>query len=458
MNRKSKTAYVCTECGQDYTKWRGKCDNCGLWDTVHEIRLPASGTATATTSAAARTPAAARRLADCAIDGAQRLPSGLGEIDRVLGGGFVRGACILLGGDPGIGKSTLLLQLAALSGDKQMKVLYISGEESAEQVAMRARRLHVEHADMELLTETSVEAIMQTLGERTPGLVIVDSIQSVFTEELQSAAGSVAQLRESAAILLRFAKESGAIMVFIGHVTKEGAIAGPRLLEHMVDTVLYFEGDASYQYRVLRAVKNRFGPAGELALLAMSDDGLHEIANASEFFLTNRHSPQAGTAIAPVLEGSRILMVELQALVNKSHFGIPQRVASGINQRKLALLLAVLERHGGIVLGDFDVFFNIAGGLTVAEPAIDLGTAAAILSSFRNRPLRGDIAHIGELGLGGEIRPVNAMNARLKELARMGFRECIVPAPSKKADWFSETYRMKLLPCAKVGGLQELLF
>ncbi|MBN1306479.1 MAG: DNA repair protein RadA [Chitinispirillaceae bacterium] len=458
MNRKSKTAYVCTECGQDYAKWRGKCSNCGLWDTVHEIRLPASGRASAASSAAARAPAALRRLAECGVDDAQRLPSGLGEIDRVLGGGFVRGACILLGGDPGIGKSTLLLQLAAYVGDAGTHVLYVSGEESAEQVAMRARRLHVEHAGVELLTETSVEAVVRMLGEQQPGFVIVDSIQTLFTEELQSAPGSVAQLRESAAILLRFAKESGAIMVFIGHVTKEGAIAGPRLLEHMVDTVLYFEGDASYQYRVLRAVKNRFGPAGELALLSMSDDGLREIANASEFFLMNRHSPQAGTAIAPVLEGSRILTVELQALVNKSHFGMPQRVAAGINQRKLALLLAVLERHGGIVLGDFDVFFNIAGGLTVVEPAIDLGTAAAILSSFRNLPLRGDLAHIGELGLGGEIRPVNAMAGRLRELGRMGFKECIVPPPSRKADWFSEAYGMKLLPCAKVGGLQELLF
>ncbi len=461
MNRKSTTAFVCTECGQDYTKWRGKCENCGLWDTVHEIRLSAAGAAGQASkkrSAAPRTAANVRRLVDCAADTAQRLPSGSSEIDRVLGGGFVRGACILLGGDPGIGKSTLLLQLAAHVGNSKQRVLYVSGEESAEQVAMRARRLHVEHADMELLTETSVEAIMQTLGERQPGLVIVDSIQTVFTEELQSAPGSVAQLRESAAILLRFAKESGAIMVFIGHVTKDGAIAGPRLLEHMVDTVLYFEGDSGYQFRILRAVKNRFGPSGELALLSMSDDGLHEIANASEFFLMNRHSPQAGTAVAAILEGSRIMMVELQALVNKSHFGMPQRVASGINQRKLALLLAVLERHGGIILGDFDVFFNIAGGLTVAEPAIDLGTAAAILSSFRNRPLRGELAHIGELGLGGEIRPVSAMSARLKELARMGFKECIVPAPAKKVDWFTDAYGIQLLPCAKVGKLQEILF
>jgi DNA repair protein RadA/Sms len=459
VNRKTKSAYVCTECGQDYTKWRGKCDNCGLWDTVHEIRIPLSGGSPPHgTLKVKKTGAGVQRLTDCKVDRTQRMPSGIGEVDRVLGGGLVRGACILIGGDPGIGKSTLLLQLAAGFGRKNRRVLYVAGEESAEQVALRAQRLHIGDAPMDLVTETSVETIMATLDERSPELVIVDSIQTVFSEELQSAPGSVAQIRESAAMLLRCAKESGAVMVFIGHVTKDGTIAGPRLLEHMVDTVLYFEGEASYQYRVLRAVKNRFGPSGELALMSMADDGLHEIANASEFFLMNRHQPQAGTAVAPILEGTRIMMVELQTLVNKSHFGIPQRVASGINQRKLALLLAVLERHGGIVLGDFDVFFNIAGGLTVAEPAIDLGVAAALLSSFRNRPLRREVALIGELGLGGEVRPVNAMLPRLKELARMGFAECIVPRPPGKADWFSDANGIKLTPCAKVGGLQELLF
>jgi DNA repair protein RadA/Sms len=460
LNKKNRTAFVCTECGQDYTKWRGKCDNCGLWDTVQEIRIGISSgdKAARTAHFAGEKSAGIRKLAACTVDAAQRHKSGSLEIDRVLGGGLVRGACILLGGDPGIGKSTLLLQLAAHAGGSALPVLYISGEESAEQVAMRAKRLGVDRADIDLLTETSVESIMQTLNEQRPGLVIVDSIQAIFTEAIQSAPGSVAQVRESAAMLLRFAKESGAVVIFIGHVTKDGTLAGPRILEHMVDTVLYFEGDSSYQYRVLRAVKNRFGPSGEIALLAMSDNGLQEITNASEFFLTNRHSPQTGTTITPILEGSRIIMVELQALVNKSHFGIPQRVASGIQQRKLALLLAVLERHGGIVFGDYDVFFNIAGGLTVAEPSIDLGIAAALISSFRNRPVRGNIALIGELGLGGEIRPVNAMGVRLRELARMGFTECIVPKPSQKAEWFTDDYRMRLVPCGQVGGVQELLF
>lgn len=462
MNKKSKTtAFVCTECGQDYTKWHGKCDNCGMWDTVQEIRLPPqleNVQARRTAHFAGETTRGVRKLAECTVDITQRYTTGSDEIDRVLGGGLVKGACILIGGDPGIGKSTLLLQLAAKTADRVLQVLYISGEESAEQIAMRAKRLHIDDADLELLTETSAETILQILSEKRPGMVIVDSIQTIFTESLQSAPGSVAQVRESAAMLLRFAKETGAIMVFIGHVTKDGALAGPRILEHMVDTVLYFEGDSSYQYRVLRAIKNRFGPSGEIALLSMADDGLHEVTNASEFFLTSRHAPQTGTAITPILEGSRVIMVELQALVNKSHFGIPQRVAGGIQQRKLALLLAVLERYAGLAFGDFDVFFNIAGGLTVAEPATDFGIAASLISSFRNRPIRSNIAFIGELGLGGEIRPVNAMGVRLKELARMGFTECIVPRPSQKADWFTDAYGITLTPCVKVGGVQELLF
>lgn len=457
MNRKSKTAYVCTECGQDYTKWRGKCDNCGQWDTVHEIRIAAESRAKSRAAHPAEA-GALRMLASCTTDNAERVSSGSSEVDRVLGGGLVQGAFILLGGDPGIGKSTLIIQIAAHVAKAQKKVIYVTGEESVEQVAMRAQRLGLGNAPLELLTETSVESIMKILDEQKPDMVIIDSIQTLFSEELQSASGSVAQIRESTAILLRFAKSFGTVVVLIGHVTKDGSIAGPRLLEHMVDTVLYFEGGTSYQYRVLRAVKNRFGPSGELALLAMSDTGLQEISNASEFFLQNRHAPQIGTAVVPILEGTRIMVVELQSLVNKSHFGMPQRVASGINQRKLALLLAVLERHGGIVLGDHDVFFNIAGGLTVAEPSIDLGIAAAILSSFCNRPMRRELAYIGEIGLGGELRPVHAMIPRFKELARMGFSECIVPRPTKNAEWFSEKHGIKLSPCGSVKDIQDMLY
>ena len=309
-----------------------------------------------------------------------------------------------------------------------------------------------------MVTETSVEAVLALLAAQKPDIVVVDSIQTIFTEQLESAPGSVSQIRESTALLLRFAKANGTALFLIGHVTKEGAIAGPRVLEHMVDTVLSFEGDTTYQYRILRVVKNRFGPSGEIALLSMSDSGLREVQNASEFFLLNRHEPQVGTAIAPIMEGCRILVVELQSLVNRSHFGIPQRVASGINPRKLSLILAVLERHGGSQLGDHDVFFNIAGGLTVAEPAIDLGIAAAILSSFRNRPLKRELACLGELGLGGEIRPVNNMGGRLKELARMGFKECVVTGSVKNADWNKSSNGLTLINCRKIAELQEVIF
>ena len=455
MQKKVKTAFVCNNCGQDFPKWLGKCDNCGMWDTITEIKISPSKSWTGQTRSTNTTPVL---LSDCTLKDTPRVKSSYNEIDRVLGGGLVKGAFVLLGGDPGIGKSTVLLQLAARLSDIGQKVLYITGEESAEQVSMRGERLNIVNSTVKILTETSIETIISVLSDEKPSVVIIDSIQTVFTEEIESAPGSVSQIRESCAKLLRFAKTTGTVFFLIGHVTKDGSIAGPRVLEHMVDTVLYFEGDSSNQYRILRTVKNRFGPSGEIALLSMADNGLQEVTNASEFFLLNRHQPQIGTATAPILEGSRIIVVELQSLVNRSHFGLPQRVASGVNPKKLALLLAVLERHGGISLGDHDIFFNIAGGLTVAEPSIDLGIASAVLSSFRNKPLRRDLACIGELGLGGEIRPVVNMAGRLKELAHLGFKECIVPKPLKPIDWFSYNYGLTLIPCSKVADVQNVLF
>ncbi|NLG15746.1 MAG: DNA repair protein RadA [Fibrobacter sp.] len=454
MNKKSKTAYVCSSCGQDYSKWRGKCDNCGAWDTITEMRISSGGPR----SSSPQTVSQPRPLSECKSGDTERTKSGFDEIDRVLGGGLVKGAFILIGGDPGIGKSTLLLQFASRLSFTGKKVMYVTGEESPEQVSMRARRLGCGDSPVQVVTETAVESVLSVLGEHHPEVVVIDSIQTIFTEELESAPGSVAQVRDSAAKLLRYAKENGTVFFLIGHVTKDGSIAGPRILEHMVDTVLYFEGDSVYQYRMLRAVKNRFGPSGEIALLSMSDSGLSEVSNASEFFLTNRHNPQVGTSVVPVLEGSRVLVVELQALVNKSHFGLPQRVASGINPRKLSLLLAVIERHGGILLGDHDIFFNVAGGLTVSEPAADLGICAAVLSSFRNKPIRQDIAFIGELGLGGEVRMVSNMQSRIKETAHLGFKECIVPPPGKKSDWFSTSCGIKLTPCRRIGDIQEFIF
>ncbi len=455
MNKKPSTVYVCNNCGEDFPKWLGRCTNCGAWDSIIEMRgVKATPSSRATVSG----PTEIVAFANCKVDESARIAGAFPEIDRVLGGGLIPGAFVLLGGDPGIGKSTLLLQLLSSWAKKGTQCLYISGEESAEQIYARGARLGVSDAPVLMLTETSVETILAKLAETRPDIVVVDSIQTMFSEAMESAPGSVSQVRESASMLLRFAKQHKTAVILIGHVTKDGSIAGPRVLEHMVDTVLYFEGDGNYQYRIVRAVKNRYGPSGEIAVLSMTDRGLKEIANPSEFFLLNRADPQVGTAIVPVLEGSRVLVVEVQSLVNKSHFGLPQRVASGINPKKLALLLAVLERFGGFSLGDYDVFFNVAGGLTVAEPAVDLGVAASIISSFRNKPLRRELGFAGELGLGGEIRPVNNMPLRIRELGHLGFSQCLVPRQPKKADWRDAGNKIDLLECGKIGEVGDLIF
>ena len=453
--KKTETVYVCGSCGQDFSKWYGRCPDCGAWDSITEFKQPKRSSVNKRSHDDS---AQAITLSACKPDTTDRIVSTFSEVDRVLGGGIVPGALILIGGDPGIGKSTLLLQLCAVWSGSGKNVLYVSGEESGGQIYLRSSRLGISDASLSLLTETSIEAICAALAQSKPDIVIIDSIQTMYSEALESAPGSVSQVRESASLLLRFAKQNKTAILLIGHVTKDGAIAGPRVLEHMVDTVLYFEGDSHYQYRIVRAIKNRYGPSGEIAIFEMSDRGLKEIGNPSNYFLHTRASPQIGTSVAPVLEGSRVLVVELQALVNKSHFGLPQRVASGINPKKLSLLLAVLERFGGIMTGDHDIFFNVVGGLTISEPAIDLGIAAAILSSFRNRALRKDIAFIGELGLGGEIRPVNNMPMRFKELSRMGFRECVTAKPAKKNDWTSDECGLKLIECGKIGEVQQYIF
>jgi DNA repair protein RadA/Sms len=459
MQKKQKTAFVCGSCGQEYSKWMGRCTNCGEWQSITEFRIPGSGrTASRASQMPASGPATPVPLSECQAESVRRRPTGFAEIDRVLGGGLVTGAAALVGGDPGIGKSTLMLQLAANVVDDETTVAYVSAEESLEQLSLRGTRLGLAQRPVHLLAETRVDEILAAIEQLKPSMLVVDSIQTVFSSDFESAPGSVSQVRECAARFLRFAKERGCVVFLVGHVTKEGALAGPRVLEHMVDTVLYFEGDSSYQYRLLRAVKNRFGPSGEIALLSMNDRGLRQITNASEFFLMNRDEPQAGTAVVPVLEGSRILAVEFQALVNRSHFGMPQRVASGINPKKLSLLLAVLERYGGIMLGDHDVFFNVAGGLSISEPAGDLGIAGAVLSSFRNTPLRSGQALLGEIGLGGEIRQVNNMSGRLKELAATGFTECIVPEPKRGADWAGPKAGITLIPCKHIQRVQEHLF
>ncbi len=455
MGRKTKTAYVCNECGQEYAKWQGKCTSCGTWDSVVEFKVPTSGSSRARAAVQAAG-AEIVPLAECSPEHVQRVTSELADFDRVLGGGLVPGSLTLVGGEPGIGKSTLLLQALAHWAGRSHTVVYVTGEESLEQVSLRARRLGIGDAPVLFLAETNTEQICRLFEQRRPQIVVIDSIQTMMCEEIESTPGTVSQVRESAAVLMRYAKEHGCAVLLVGHVTKEGAIAGPRLLEHMVDTVLSFEGDANYQYRILRALKNRHGPSGEIALFTMSDRGLAPLTNASELFLAGGEE-QVGTAVVPVLEGSRVLVVELQALVNRTHYGMPQRVASGINPKRLALLVAVMERHGGIPLGDHDIFFNVAGGLTIAEPAIDLGIVAALISSFRNRPLHRQ-AFVAEVGLGGELRPVNNMQARIAELVRTGYRTIVVPPALRVGGWAAKKQDCELRHCARITDVLRVLF
>ncbi len=429
MAKKTTTQFVCTECGDTYPKWMGKCTSCGSFNTISEFRESKvkNRRSVAGVSAGLTTGVGVQKLSECTTSNVERVDTGFPEVNTVLGGGIVTGSMTLIGGSPGIGKSTLILQIVANVARIGKKVLYISGEESVEQIALRARRLDVAEDPVLLLTETSVETILDTVATEKPDFLIVDSIQTLFTDEVASAPGSVSQVRECTAMLMSLAKKSGTSLFIIGHVTKDGSIAGPRVLEHMVDTVLHFEGDSNYSYRILRGVKNRFGPSGEIALLGMENHGLVEMKDAARYFILQSSLDKPGSAVVPVLEGSRVLMVEVQALVSPSHFGLPQRVASGINQKKLALIVAVLEKYTGITLGDYDIFLNITGGLNITETAVDLAVAAALLSSFRNRPIPKGASFVGELGLSGEIRPVADMEKRIREVETMGFKRVITP-------------------------------
>lgn len=428
---KVHTVYVCDACGGSFPKWSGQCPDCGAWNTLVENRAPQK-------SARGRAPgksagAEVRRLAEIESETQARVSTGLTELDRVLGGGLVAGSVALIGGDPGIGKSTLLLQAAANLADGR-RVLYITGEESLQQVGLRAQRLGVAARPLQLAAETSVERMLETATRLKPAVLVVDSIQTMYTEILQSAPGAVAQLRESTGMLVRYAKSSGTAVFLVGHVTKEGAIAGPRVLEHMVDTVLYFENDAGSRYRVIRAVKNRFGAANELGVFAMTESGLKEVKNPSAIFLSRHATPVSGSAITVMREGSRPLLIEVQALVDESHLANPRRVAVGLDQNRLSMLLAVLHRHGGVAMFDRDVFVNVVGGLRVNETAADLPILLATLSSFRDRPLPNDLVLFGEVGLAGEIRPVYNGEERLREAAKHGFKRALVPqgnAPRK---------------------------
>jgi DNA repair protein RadA/Sms len=420
-----KTAYVCQSCGAQFPKWAGQCGECGGWNTLLETvasKLPRHRSGSLLAAASSEV----QRLDQVSGDDVQRVPTGLAELDRVLGGGIVPGAVILIGGDPGIGKSTLLLQaLASIEG--RLATLYVTGEESLAQVSLRARRLGLPRMDLPVLAETALETVLDTLASTKPGFVVLDSIQTLYTATLDAAPGSVSQLRECAAQLVRYAKGSGCAIVLVGHVTKEGAIAGPRVLEHMVDTVLYFEQDAGSRYRVVRAVKNRFGAVNEMGVFAMTDIGLREVSNPSALFLSRHEQPVPGSVITVTRQGSRPLLVEVQALVDRAGLGAPKRVALGLEGSRLAMLLAVLHRHAGIALADQDVFANIVGGMRIQETAADLPLLLAALSSFRSRPVPADLVAFGEVGLAGEIRPVQGGEERLIEAAKHGFKRAIVP-------------------------------
>jgi DNA repair protein RadA/Sms len=427
--RDQKLVYRCTECGHAQSKWAGKCGGCGLWTTLVESveeRAAAPGRLSGYAGAAG---GEAKPVDLSTVEATEvlRASSSLAELDRVLGGGLVSGSAILIGGDPGIGKSTLLLQtLSGLRGSA--KTLYVTGEESIQQVSLRAKRLNLPCEGVRILAEISLERILALVREERPAVLVVDSIQTVYSELLQSAPGSVAQVRECAAQLVRQAKQSGCILFLVGHVTKEGALAGPRVLEHMVDTVLYFEGDPGNRFRVIRAFKNRFGAVNELGVFAMTETGLKEVHNPSAIFLSRHDEDMAGSVVMVMREGSRPLLVEVQALVDESQLAAPRRVAVGMEQNRLAMLLAVLHRHGGVGVLNQDVFINLVGGLRMSETAGDLAVVLAIVSSFRDRPIPRDWIAFGELGLSGEVRPVQNGEERLREAVKHGFKHAVVPA------------------------------
>ena len=423
-----KSLYSCSACGGQFPKWSGQCPDCQAWNTLEETRViaPAAVNPRFAGYAGAVEQNSVQVLSEVEATETQGEPTGISELDRVLGGGLVPGSVVLIGGDPGIGKSTLLIQaLAELSG--RMKTLYISGEESPGQISLRARRLGLNVDNLRLLAETGVERILNKASEEHPAVMVVDSIQTIYTEQLQSAPGSVAQVRESAAQLVRFAKQTGTAVFLVGHVTKEGALAGPRVLEHMVDTVLYFEGEAGSQFRLIRTIKNRFGAVNELGVFAMTDKGVKEVSNPSAIFLSRHEEEVSGSSILITREGSRPLLVEVQALVDDSPLANPRRVTLGLEQNRLSMLLAVLHRHCGIAMFDQDVYVNVVGGVRITETAADLAVLMAVLSSFRNRPLPRDLAVFGEVGLAGEIRPVPNGQERLREVAKHGFKRAIVP-------------------------------
>ncbi|MBO6703098.1 MAG: DNA repair protein RadA [Pseudomonadales bacterium] len=424
---KSKTVYVCNDCGAEYAKWQGQCNECKAWNTLTSLSVDAAPSQRAGYSGQLEPP---KKLSEVSAEELPRIETGIGELDRVLGGGLVQGSVILISGNPGAGKSTLLVQVMCQLATK-LEALYVTGEESLSQVAMRARRLDLPMDDLEVMSETSCERLIAQWNDMKPDLVVVDSIQVMHTSLNESSPGGVAQVRESAAQLIRQAKTTGTVLFLVGHVTKEGSLAGPRILEHMIDTFVMLDGDGDSRFRTLRSAKNRFGAINELGVFAMTDKGMQEVSNPSAIFLSKSVEPTSGSIVMVVWEGTRPLLLEAQALVDASALGNPRRVAVGFEHNRLSMLLAIVHRHGGMQVGDQDVFVNAVGGIRVEETSSDLALILAVVSSFRDRPLPPDLVCFGEVGLSGEIRPVPNGQERLREAAKHGFKHAIVPEGNK---------------------------
>ena len=441
--------FFCQNCGHQSSKWLGKCPSCSEWNQFveEEVRSVDSSLASEIPFNEAPLP-----IEDIVADEKERVSTGIMEMDRVLGGGIVNGSVTLVGGDPGIGKSTLLLQILQNLAAQNLQVLYVSGEESAKQIKLRGKRIGAASGNLLVLVEIALENIIRHIRDISPKAVVVDSIQTVYTSALGSAPGSVGQVRESSGKLILLSKKTGIPVFLIGHVTKDGSIAGPKVLEHMVDTVLYIEGDSGHAYRIVRGIKNRFGPTNEVGIFEMRDSGLSEVSNPSAFFLTERPEGAAGSVVVPSMEGTRPILIEIQALVNPTNFGMPRRTAIGVDPNRVSLLVAVMDKVCGLHLSNHDIFINVAGGIKVNEPAIDLGIVSAMASSFLDRPIDPGIAVFGEVGLTGEIRGISQMETRIKEASRMGFTRCILPRTFSQGG--SVEKKMGLI---RIGNLKELL-
>ena len=446
---KSKTVFFCGECGYESTKWLGQCPVCKAWNAFSEAPAIKKGGSSLKPGVAASLPI---KIKDVSLESDERVTTGISELDRVLGGGIVKGSLVLVGGDPGIGKSTLLLQMCAKLSDKNISVLYVSGEESERQIAIRSERLGRQSSDMLLYCETDIEKIEAAIENGKPEVVIVDSIQTMYSSKADSAAGSISQVREVTSTLLRISKGLGVSIFIVGHVTKEGTVAGPRTLEHMVDTVLYFEGEDVASYRILRAVKNRFGSTNEVGVFDMGQTGLREVANPSEYMLKGMPENAPGSVVACTMEGSRPILVEVQALVCQTNFNFPKRTTAGADYNRVNILIAVLEKRLGLNLGNCDAYVNVAGGLKINEPALDLAIVAALISSYRNRESKGKIIAFGEVGLTGEVRGVNLARLRLEEIAKFGENLVIIPKVN-----YTKDLPFKVLPVSNVRELMDII-